>query len=146
MNILSLRKNRVDSGTPLVRITTITTRDHPCPSTTTSASSAPSTMQANFRPQPSLEELAASAGLSAFHFQRLFRRWAGIRPKCYAQYLTADYGAGRLHDLLINIHGVSPGELRRRGAQLDVRMACTPAGSAIAYWPPRHAACVDWHS
>ena len=98
-------------------------------------------LQANFRQQPNLEELAAGTGLSVFHFQRLFRRWAGISPKRYAQYLTADYaarllqqshnvldaslaaglsGPGRLHDLLINIHGVSPGELRHGGAQVPI--------------------------
>ncbi len=111
-------------------------------------------LQVNFRQQPSLEELAAGAGLSAFHFQRLFRRWAGISPKRYAQYLTADYaarllhnshnvldaslaaglsGAGRLHDLLINIHGVSPGEVRRGGAQLDVRYGvhASPFGDCL---------------
>jgi len=33
---------------------------------------------------PSLEALAAAAGLSAFHFHRLFRRVTGVTPKAYA--------------------------------------------------------------
>ncbi len=33
---------------------------------------------------PSLDQLAASAGLSPFHFHRLFRRLTGITPKAYA--------------------------------------------------------------
>jgi AraC family transcriptional regulator of adaptative response/methylated-DNA-[protein]-cysteine methyltransferase len=99
-------------------------------------------LEAHFLRQPDLSDIAASVGLSPFHFQRLFRRWAGISPKRFAQYLTADYatrllrdshtvletslaaglsGAGRLHDLMINIHGMSPGELRRGGSGLTLR-------------------------
>lgn len=99
-------------------------------------------LEVHFLRQPGLNEIAASVGLSAFHFQRLFRRWAGISPKRFAQFLTADYaarllrcshtvletslaaglsGAGRLHDLMINIHGMSPGELRQGGADLAIR-------------------------
>src|ERR671931_1846382 len=40
--------------------------------------------------QPTLEEIAASTGLSPFHFQRLFTRWAGISPKRFLQYLTLE--------------------------------------------------------
>jgi AraC family transcriptional regulator of adaptative response/methylated-DNA-[protein]-cysteine methyltransferase len=99
-------------------------------------------LETHFLRQPGLNEIAASVGLSPFHFQRLFRRWAGISPKRFAQFLTADYaagllhrshtvletslraglsGAGRLHDLMINIHGMSPGELRQGGAGLTIR-------------------------
>jgi len=35
--------------------------------------------------KPSLEALAEGAGLSAFHFHRLFRRITGVTPKAYAQ-------------------------------------------------------------
>src|SRR5262249_62285670 len=44
----------------------------------------------HFREQPRLEDVAAHANLSEFHFNRLFRRWAGVTPK---QYLTAVTGA-----------------------------------------------------
>lgn len=33
---------------------------------------------------PGLEELAAQAGLSPSHFQRVFKRWIGVTPKQYA--------------------------------------------------------------
>ena len=48
-------------------------------------------LEANYQRQPDLKELARGAGLSEFHFQRLFRRWAGISPKRFVQYLTAGH-------------------------------------------------------
>jgi AraC family transcriptional regulator of adaptative response/methylated-DNA-[protein]-cysteine methyltransferase len=74
--------------------------------------------------------------------QRLFRRWAGISPKRFLQYLTAEYarerlqasgsvleaaydaglsGPGRLHDLTVNIYAMTPGEIKARGAGLTIR-------------------------
>ena len=41
--------------------------------------------------QPELDEVAAHVGLSPFHFQRLFQRWAGVSPKRFLQYLTSQY-------------------------------------------------------
>jgi AraC family transcriptional regulator of adaptative response/methylated-DNA-[protein]-cysteine methyltransferase len=38
--------------------------------------------------QPSLKELATHAGLSEFHFQRIFSRWAGVSPKRFMQFQT----------------------------------------------------------
>ncbi len=99
-------------------------------------------LEENYHEQPSLAALARGAGLSEFHFQRLFRRWAGISPKRFVQYLTAGHairmlresrsnldaaydaglsGGGRLHDLLVNIHAVTPGELKRAGAGLTIQ-------------------------
>lgn len=96
----------------------------------------------NFRAQPSLAQIAARTGLSEYHFQRMFRRWAGISPKRFLQYLTANYarqllhesrtvlevsdaaglsGGGRLHDLFVNLHAVTPGEVRAFGADLAIR-------------------------
>ncbi len=91
--------------------------------------------------QPPLAEIAAAAGLSEFHFQRLFSRWVGISPKRFLQYLTKEHakrmlarsdtvldsayeaglsGAGRLHDLFVTCEAVTPGEYRRRGADLEI--------------------------
>ncbi len=99
-------------------------------------------IEANFKRQPSLKEIAASVNLSEYHFQRLFRRWAGISPKRFVQFLTAEYarrlleesrsvldtaydvgmsGPGRLHDLTVNVHAMSPGEVKTRGAGLTIR-------------------------
>jgi AraC family transcriptional regulator of adaptative response/methylated-DNA-[protein]-cysteine methyltransferase len=90
--------------------------------------------------QPDLVEVASHIGLSEYHFQRLFTRWAGISPKRFLQFLTkenakallartsvltAAYEAGlsspgRLHDLLIQTEAVTPGEYKSRGAGVDI--------------------------
>jgi AraC family transcriptional regulator, regulatory protein of adaptative response / methylated-DNA-[protein]-cysteine methyltransferase len=105
-------------------------------------------IQTNVHRRPSLEAIAAGVGLSPFHFQRLFRRWAGISPKRFVQYLTADEAEralrasaslleaaeeaglsspGRLHDLIVAIHAVTPGELKRRGEGLTIRYGVHPS-------------------
>ncbi len=105
-------------------------------------------LEENYRRQPDLKELARGAGLSEFHFQRLFRRWAGISPKRFVQYLTAGHavrtlresrsnleaaydaglsGGGRLHDLLVSFHAVTPGELKRDGAGLTIQYGFHPS-------------------
>ncbi len=104
--------------------------------------------------QPSLDDVAAHVGLSAFHFQRLFRRWAGVSPKRFLQALTAEsakrllragasvldsaYGSGlsgpgRLHDLLVAFEAMTPGEYKRHGEDLDIRYGFhpTPFGDAL---------------
>lgn len=91
---------------------------------------------------PGLEELAASLGLSAAHFQRIFSRWVGVSPKRYQQYLTLDHsrrmlaarhslldtslasglsGTGRLHDLFIQWEAMTPGQYARAGDGLLIR-------------------------
>ena len=86
--------------------------------------------------QPELREVAAAVGLSEFHFQRLFRRWAGISPKRFLQFLTLEhakrllmasrsvldtaYESGlsspsRLHDLFVKVEAMTPGEFRAKG-------------------------------
>ena len=95
----------------------------------------------NFREQPSLSELAEKVNLSEFHFQRLFTEWAGVSPKKFAQYLTLEHaknqlrngalladtaheaglsGTGRLHDLFVNIEGVTPGQFRQAGSGMSL--------------------------
>jgi len=111
-------------------------------------------LERNLHRQPRLEEVARSVHLSEYHFQRLFRRWAGISPKRFLQYLTVEYakrrleesrpvlataydaglsGAGRLHDLFVAAEAVTPGEYRRRGE--GVRMVYgfhdTPFGRCL---------------
>jgi len=106
-----------------------------------------------FRSQPSLEEIAAAAGMSEYHFARVFRQWAGISPKQLVQRLSLEAakqslgaeasvlqaaldaglsGPGRLHDLFVSLEAVTPGEFKSRGAGLTIRhgMAATPFGAA----------------
>jgi AraC family transcriptional regulator of adaptative response/methylated-DNA-[protein]-cysteine methyltransferase len=92
--------------------------------------------------QPPLEAIAAHVGLSAFHFQRLFHRWAGVSPKRFVQWLTlehakdrlrdsatvldATFDAGlsassRLHDLFVRLEAVTPGEYRNLGRGLEIQ-------------------------
>lgn len=105
-------------------------------------------LENHYTEQPSLEKIAASIGLSEFHFQRLFTRWAGISPKRFLQYLTKE-GAkelldksgnlletahqtglsslGRLHDLFVHTEAVTPGEYKSRGAGLTIRYGLHPS-------------------
>ena len=94
------------------------------------------------RPHADLDEVAGSVGLSPFHFHRLFSRWAGTSPKRFQQFrnvvaarrllregrsvLDATYaadlsGPGRLHDLMVSIDAVSPGEFKEKGRGLTIR-------------------------
>jgi AraC family transcriptional regulator of adaptative response/methylated-DNA-[protein]-cysteine methyltransferase len=105
-------------------------------------------LEKNFHRQPDLREVAQDAGLSAYHFQRLFRRWAGISPKRFVRFLTlahakqlleksrtlldATYDAGlsspgRLHDLFVNIEAMTPGEFKARGAGLKISYGFHPS-------------------
>jgi AraC family transcriptional regulator, regulatory protein of adaptative response / methylated-DNA-[protein]-cysteine methyltransferase len=117
-------------------------------------------IDANFRAQPRLATIAAAARLSEFHFNRLFRRWAGVTPKQYLAFVTgraartalvmtpsvleASYSVGlsgpsRLHDLLVTLDGVTPGELKGGGfgLQLDCGFSDTPFGRALLASTPR---------
>lgn len=103
--------------------------------------------------QPSLETLAETAGLSPFHFQRLFTRWAGVSPKRFLQYLTLSHakrrlddgaavleaaldaglsGPSRLHDLFIACEAVTPGGYKAKGAGLTIRWGRRPTAFGVA--------------
>src|SRR5579862_1197326 len=92
--------------------------------------------------QPSLGKIARTVGLSPFHFQRLFKRWAGVSPKRFLQYLTVENakrrlrksksildaaydsglsGPGRLHDLFVSVEAVTPGEFKKGGEGLIIQ-------------------------
>ncbi len=111
-------------------------------------------LREHFREQPALDEVAAAVGLSPFHFQRLFSRWAGVSPKRFLQFLTVEEaklrlrrsvpvleaafqaglsGPARLHDLLVTTTAVTPGEYKSYGAALEIRhgVAETPFGPAL---------------
>lgn len=98
--------------------------------------------------QPALDELADHLGLSPSHCQRLFKRWAGVSPKRFVQFLTVEHakrllrnsasiletsyevglsGPGRLHDLFVAVEAVTPGEYKEFGNGIEVRWGIHPA-------------------
>lgn len=109
----------------------------------------------NFKSQPGLEDIAAKVHLSSFHFQRMFTDWAGVSPKKFLQYLTIEHakkmlqqhrasifdtafetglsGTGRLHDLFVNIEGMTPGEYKNGGENLSINysFAESPFGNIL---------------
>jgi AraC family transcriptional regulator, regulatory protein of adaptative response / methylated-DNA-[protein]-cysteine methyltransferase len=119
--------------------------------------------------QPDLAALARRAGLSPFHFHRLFSQWAGVTPKDFVQCLTFARvkeslqagktildsaldaglsGPGRAHDLCVNLEAASPGEMKSGGAgwTLTAGFAETPFGIALIAESPRgicHLAFVE---
>lgn len=108
----------------------------------------------------SLDDLAATIGLSPAHFQRTFSRWVGVSPKRYQQYLMLDHaktllaqrfttldtslatglsGPGRLHDLFLTWEAMSPGDYARAGAGLTITHGTFPSpfGEVLAMATPR---------
>jgi AraC family transcriptional regulator of adaptative response/methylated-DNA-[protein]-cysteine methyltransferase len=109
----------------------------------------------HFKQQPSLEEAAEHVHISPFHFQRMFKEWAGVTPKQFLQYLSLEHakgmlketqatlfdtaeetglsGTSRLHDLFIKVEGMTPGEYKNGGEQLHINysFAECPFGTLI---------------
>lgn len=125
---------------------------------------------ANFKSQPGLDEVAEKIHLSPYHFQRLFTDWAGVSPKKFLQYISIEYakgilkdekaslfdaafetglsGTGRLHDMFINIEGMTPGEYKNGGENLSINYsyAETPFGDILVASTPKgicHMAFAD---
>lgn len=112
-------------------------------------------IKTNFKTQPSLDEVAEQVHLSSYHFQRLFSDWAGTTPKKFLQYISIEHakrlltdqqatlfdaafetglsGTGRLHDLFINIEGMTPAEYRNGGKSLSINysFAESPFGNLL---------------
>jgi len=112
-------------------------------------------IQTNFKDQPNLDVVAEKVNLSPFHFQRLFTEWAGTSPKKFLQYISIEYakkllkenqatlfetayeiglsGTSRLHDLFINIEGMTPAEYKNGGKNLAINysFADSPFGNIL---------------
>lgn len=109
----------------------------------------------NFKDQPELDDIAEHINVSPFHFQRLFTEWAGTSPKKFLQYISVEYakglladkkatlldaafetglsGTGRLHDLFVNIEGMTPADYKNGGEGLAINysFAETPFGDVL---------------
>jgi AraC family transcriptional regulator of adaptative response/methylated-DNA-[protein]-cysteine methyltransferase len=117
--------------------------------------------------QPKLDDVAAYAGLSRSHFQRLFKRYAGVTPKQFLAALTLqsakplldrdasvldaalDVGLSspaRLHDHFISIDAMSPGEYKSggRGMRATYGFAQTPFGTIRVVQTPHGIAMLDF--
>jgi AraC family transcriptional regulator of adaptative response/methylated-DNA-[protein]-cysteine methyltransferase len=55
-------------------------------------------LEENFQDQPGLDNIARHVNISPYHLQRLFRRWVGISPKRFLQFLTIEYAKGLLDE------------------------------------------------
>jgi AraC family transcriptional regulator of adaptative response/methylated-DNA-[protein]-cysteine methyltransferase len=115
----------------------------------------------HFKEQPTLNQVAETVHLSPYHFQRLFTEWAGVSPKKFMQYISVEYakqllkerqatlfdtaqetgfsGTSRLHDLFINIEGMTPGEFKNGGENLTINysFAESPFGPLLVASTPK---------
>ncbi|PQA95912.1 cysteine methyltransferase [Chryseobacterium shigense] len=113
-------------------------------------------IQSNFRLQPSLEEVAENIHLSPAHFQKIFTEWAGTSPKKFLQFISLEHAknllkeekatlfdtayetglssTSRLHDLFVNIEGMSPAEYKNGGKSLNIHYSFSksPFGYVMA--------------
>lgn len=118
--------------------------------------------------RPGLDDVAKHVGLSPFHFQRLFTRWAGISPKRFSQVLALEYAkeklrdsrnmidatydaglssGGRLHDLFVTLDAVTPGEYRDDGAGVHISAGFheSPFGEALVAITERGVCGLSFH-
>lgn len=118
--------------------------------------------------QPDLGTVAEAVNMSPYHFQRIFREWAGVTPKHFLQYLNVEYakrtlrethaslfdaayetglsGTGRLHDLFITVEGMTPGEYKNGGENLflNYSFASTPFGDILIASTPKGICSIEF--
>ncbi len=109
----------------------------------------------HFKKQPNLDDVAEKINLSPAHFQRMFTEWAGTSPKRFLQYISIEHAkkmlkeeqatlfettfetglssTSRLHDLFVNIEGMTPAEYKNGGKNLYINysFAESPFGALI---------------
>lgn len=112
-------------------------------------------IRGHFKEQPSVDLIAEKVHLSPSHFKRLFTQWAGTSPKRFLQYISLEHAkqmlqadrvtifdaafetglssTSRLHDLFVNIEGMTPAEYKHGGKNLEINysFAESPFGSLI---------------
>ncbi|KUJ52788.1 bifunctional helix-turn-helix domain-containing protein/methylated-DNA--[protein]-cysteine S-methyltransferase [Chryseobacterium sp. JAH] len=112
-------------------------------------------IQSNFKLQPNLDEVAEKVNLSPAYFQKIFTDWAGTSPKKFLQFISLGHAkkllkeekatlfdaaletglssTSRLHDLFVNIEGMSPAEYKNGGKHLNINYSFykSPFGEII---------------
>jgi AraC family transcriptional regulator, regulatory protein of adaptative response / methylated-DNA-[protein]-cysteine methyltransferase len=105
-------------------------------------------IQNHYQNQPDLEDVASFIGLSPAHFQKMFSEWAGVSPKKFLQFTTLQHskeqlkqhktleetayqvglsGTSRLHDLFVNIEGMTPATYKLKGKDLEISYGVHPS-------------------
>jgi AraC family transcriptional regulator of adaptative response/methylated-DNA-[protein]-cysteine methyltransferase len=123
----------------------------------------------NFHKKPSLKEIADQVGLSLYHFERLFSKWAGTSPQRFVHFLSKEYlknlllesnnllettykaglsSSSRLHELFVNYEAMTPAQFRERGKGLQIGYGFeeTPFGKCLIGFTKRgvcHLVFVD---
>jgi len=114
-------------------------------------------IDAHFKEQPSIDVIAERIGMSKYHFIRVFKEYVGVTPKQFLHSVTLNYAkehikesksildssldiglssVSRLHELFVNLIGVTPKEWREKGKDVTITygFGLTPFGQAlIAY-------------
>ncbi len=118
-------------------------------------------IKSNFKQQPNLDKVAEKVHISPAHFQRMFTDWAGTSPKKFLQFISIEHAkkilqeekatlfdtayetglssTSRLHDLFVNIEGMTPAEYKNGGINLHINFsfAESPFGNLIVASTPK---------
>lgn len=114
----------------------------------------------NFKEQPSIDTIAKYIGMSKYHFIRVFKEYVGVTPIQFLQSITLNYAKehlkesksildssldiglsspSRLHDLFVNIIGVTPKEYKELGQNVKITYGYghSPFGEALIAFTKR---------
>ena len=118
-------------------------------------------IKTHFKSQPNLDEVAEKVHVSPAHFQRMFTDWAGTSPKKFLQFISLEHAkkilreeqatlfdtafetglssTSRLHDLFVNVEGMTPAEYKNGGKNLQISysFAESPFGNLIVASTPK---------
>ena len=110
--------------------------------------------EANFKSQPTLDQIAESMHLSKYHFDMLFKRWAGISSIHFFHFLTLEHtrrklaesrslldtspevgfsAPGRIHDLFVTFDAITPDEFKQMGTGLKMEYGFHPTRFGLCF-------------